>query len=159
MEREIVANPPVSVRDQIVRHLETRFRGRKAGVDGANVTWNFVSTLPLTKNKAREGPALGIYDVSERSRPLQGYDLRNLNLVLEFFVPVYEDENAREVLNLYLAEVIRTVGLDPTMGCLALNAEENGNELDIDGTVDKVVSGVVIFDVQYRTRVNNPFVK
>ncbi|AHC30445.1 hypothetical protein CC53_gp028 [Rhizobium phage vB_RleS_L338C] len=55
-----------------------------------------------------------------------------------------------------LGDVVRTAGLDIQCGNLALNLEDEGNELDIDGANDNVVSGVVVFIVTYRCKSNDP---
>jgi hypothetical protein len=46
---------------------------------------------------------------------------------------------------------------DITLGGLVLNIREDGSELDIDGAFDKYASGVIAFDVTYRTRANDPY--
>lgn len=150
----------LTVREQIMRHLKARFEARRKGVDGFNITWGGgVFRRAVTKQENRDGDTIELIDVGEKVKPGIGYDMRFLRVVAEFHVRMMEGDEPSSVLNEALGDVIRTVGLDIQCGGLALNVEDEGNELDIDGANDSVASGVVVFIVTYRCKSNDPTVK
>jgi len=141
----------LTVREQIMRHLKARFEARRKGVDGFNITWNGgVFRRAVTKQENREGNTIELIDVGEKKKPGIGYDMCFLRVVAEFHVKMMDGDEPSSVLNEALGDVVRTVGLDIQLGNLALNIEDEGNELDIDGADDMVASGVVVFIVTYR---------
>lgn len=159
-------------RERIVQHYVDRFNVQVAGVDGALITWHYVTRKPLTKEQQLSGYALGVYDTSEKVKPMISHDLRDLNIVFEFHAKVSDGEtdDVGTILNAVLGEVQRVAGLDIQCGDvyadppnpsykLALNTTERGSEIDIGGEKPTVVSGVLIIEVQYRTKPNNPYTR
>jgi hypothetical protein len=159
-------------RERIVNHFERRYLSQIAGQDGALITWDVVSRKPLTKQQQLMGYALGIYDTSEKVEPKIGHDLRYLNVVFEFHVKISdaETDDVGALLNAVLGEVQRVAGLD--IQCsdiyadppapaykLALQTTERGSELDVGSEKPSVAAGVLIIEVQYRTKPNNPFAR
>lgn len=150
----------LTVRERIMQHLKARFEGIQAGVNGFNITWTGgVFRRPVTKDENRLGNTIELIDVGEKKRPGTGYDMVHLRIVCEFHVTMMEGDEPSTLLNMALGDVVRTAGLDIQCGGLALNLEDEGNELDIDGALDMVASGVVVFIVTYRCKSNDPTVK
>ncbi|QIG76087.1 hypothetical protein EVC24_066 [Rhizobium phage RHph_I4] len=145
-----------TVRERIMQHLKARYEARRKGVDGFNITWDYVLRRQPQKSEAREGNVLELIDVGEKKKPGIGYDMCFLRIVAEFHIKMMEGDEPSSVLNMALGDVVRTAGLDIQCGNLALNIEDEGNELDIDGANDNVVSGVVVFIVTYRCKSNDP---
>jgi hypothetical protein len=157
-------------RERIMRHWVTRFQSQKKA-EGARVEWDVVTRKPLTKADQMLGDAIGIYDTSERATKEIGYDVRVLNVVFEFHHVVrdWETDDVPSALNAVLGEVQRVAGIDHQLGepdpnnptgpsyKLAINCEEQGNEIDIGGEKPSSVTGVVIMRITYRTKSNNPF--
>lgn len=150
----------LTVREQIMRHLKTRFEAQRKGVNGFNLTWTGgVFRRAVTKQENREGNTIELIDVGEKKKSGIGYEMVHLRVVAEFHVKMMDGDEPSSVLNEALGDVVRTVGLDIQCGGLALNVEDEGNELDIDGATDMVASGVVVFIVTYRCKSNDPTVK
>lgn len=149
----------LTVRERIMQHLVERYKSIRKGVDGFNVTWDYVVRRQPTKAEARDGNILELIDVGEKKNPGVGYDMVKLRIVAEFHIQMMEGDEPSSILNEALGDVVRAAGLDIQCGKLALNLEDEGNELDIDGAVDNVVSGVVVFIVTYRCKSNDPTVK
>lgn len=157
-------------RERIMRHWVNRFQNQRK-VDGARIEWDVVTRKPMTKNEQMLGDAVGIYDTSERVTKEISYDVRILNIVFEFhhLVRDWETGDVPTVLNAALGEVQRVAGLDHQLGeidplnpggptyKLAINCEEQGNEIDIGGEKPISVTGVLIVRVTYRTKSNDPF--
>lgn len=146
-----------SVRQQIINHLCERFRNISAGEDDYRIGWDVVSTVPLSKEETRQGFAIGIYDTSENNQDEIGYQQKIMNVVFEFHADTLEGISGDKYARLLLAEIERAIGSDIQMGGLAVDAQEQGNELDVEGVNDKVVSGVVIYQVRYRHVVGDPY--
>lgn len=159
-------------RERICEHFKARYLAQVAGENGALITWDVVTRKPLTKEQQLLGYALGIYDTSEKVTPAISHDLRNLNIVFEFHAKISDGEtdDVGTILNAVLGEVQRVAGLD--IQCsdiyatppdatykLALNTTERGSELEIGAEKPSVVAGVLIIDVQYRTKPNNPYTR
>jgi len=153
---------PDPIRNRIMKHLKKRFECEVANVNGASFTWDEVSRLPLTKEQQQSGYAIGLYDTSERVRPDVQRDERRLSVAMEFHVKLAECDDAADFANRVLGEVQRIIGLDiycteeNTGQKLSLNIEERGSELDITSSNPGVVAGVLIVEIKYRTRVNDP---
>lgn len=150
----------LTVREQIMRHLKARFEARRKGVDGFNITWSGgVFRRAATKQENREGNSIELIDVGEKKKSGIGYEMVHLRVVAEFHIRMMSGDEPSSILNEALGDVVRTVGIDIQCGNLALNIEDEGNELDIDGADDMVASGVVVFIVTYRCKSNDPTVK
>ena len=156
----LVGDP--TLRERIMRVIKRRFEVQQAGVSSAILTWDVVTRLPLTKDQQLEGYAIGIYDTSEKVRPDIGRDERFLNVAMEFHIKLAEDDDPETYLNGVLGEVQRVAQLDLQNKeedgyALSINMQEKGSELDISGTDSRNVAGLVVFEVHYRTKANNPF--
>jgi hypothetical protein len=154
-----MAKEPVrhTIREQIMQNLKVVF---ETDTDPSRVTWDFVTRAPITSEAThRHSYMLGLYDVSERIREAAMVEYRNLNVVCEFHVQLAEGDEPSTFLNHCLGSIANRIGEDITVGGLALNTRENGSELDIDGAFDKYVSGIIIFDVSYRCRSNDPYTR
>ena len=157
-------------RERIMRHWVARFQSQRKA-DGARIEWDVVTRTPMTKAMQTAGDTIGVYDTSERVTKEISYDVRVLNVVFEFHHAVrdWETSDVPTALNQILGEVQRVAGLDHQLGepdpdnpdgptyKLAINCEEQGNEININGEKPSVVEGVVIVRITYRTRSNNPF--
>ncbi len=144
-----------TVRDKIMCHLVERFEN---DTNELRPVWGVVTRRPLTKAMTQDHDyALGLYDTSEVIREAAAVEYRNLNVVIEFHVHIAEGDDPSSFLNHCLGSISDRIGEDIHLGGLALNCRENGSELDIDGPFDHYVSGIIVFDVQYRTRSNDPY--
>lgn len=146
-----------SARQLIIDHLVARFEAIEAGVDDFVTGWSVVKTVPLSKEDTRHSTALGIYDTSEENRDEIGHQQKLMNVVFEFHAVTLEGISPDKFARQLLAEIERTIHLDIYMGQLAMDAQERGNELDVESGNDKVVSGVVIYQIRYRHRVGDPY--
>lgn len=155
----------LTFRERIMQSLDHRFRQQSFAI-GSLIEWDAVTRKPITTGERNRGNVLGVYDTSERVTKEINWDVRFLNVVLEFSRHIHEAEadDIPTILNQTLGEVQRVAGLDIQISDkdnpaykLALNTREKGNEIDIVGEKPSVVQGVVILEVQYRTRNNDPF--
>jgi hypothetical protein len=55
-----------------------------------------------------------------------------------------------------LGEIQRRIREDRTLGGLALDVRETGNDLDLDTYADKAIEGAVFLEVRYRHATDNP---
>lgn len=156
----ILTDEPIrhTVRELIMQSLKCLFEG--SPIDSTDISWGLVSRKPLTKSEVTDhGYSLGLYDTSERVVEQTGCELRNVNVVFEFHVKLYEDDEPATYLTQCLGSVARRIGTDITLGGLVLNCRESGSELDIDGAFSNYASGIIVFDVTYRCRSNDPFTR
>jgi hypothetical protein len=131
-----------------------------APLDADDVTWDHVSRKPFTESVVkRSNYVIGLYDTAERIRELTGCEQRTVNVVAEFHVKMQEDDEPSSFLNHCLGNISRRIGQDIYLGGLAQNCRESGSELDIDGAFSKYVSGILVFDVIYRCRANDPYTR
>lgn len=72
-----------------------------------------------------------------------------LRLTIEFHILLEKEDNAQAELNFLMGEVQRRLAEDHTLGGLAYDMIEDGNEFDVDGSFDKQVAGVLFYSVQY----------
>jgi len=55
-----------------------------------------------------------------------------------------------------LGEIQRRIGEDRTLGGLALDVRETGNDVDLDTYADKAIEGAVFLEVRYRHATDDP---
>jgi hypothetical protein len=148
-------------RERIMAHLKERFEAQQKASSGptpdAKYTWDVVTRLPLTKNEKEIGFAVGLYDTSERKRADIGRDMCSLNVVVEFHVKMMEGDDIPRIMNRVMGEVQRVMGLDIYCGQIANNVEEKGNELEIPGPNATSCAGMVVYEITYRHKSNNPY--
>lgn len=145
-----------TIRERIMVQLVATFEA--APVAPLVLNWDVVTRDPVTATTVQNvDTALGLYDTTERVRERTGYEERFLNVVVEFHLRMAEDDVASRFLNHAIGEVVSRVGADLSHGGLAIDTKEAGNELDVDGQYDKYVSGVIVFEVRYRCRPNDPY--
>jgi hypothetical protein len=65
-------------------------------------------------------------------------------------------EHPADVLNQMLTDVQRVFRSDVTCGGLSINIMERKNQIDVDGPLEKCVTGVVEFVVSYRHAADDP---
>lgn len=153
-------SPPTrfTIREQIMRNFVSVFEA--APVIAGDVSWGLVTRAQITKGNI-EGVnyAIGIYDPSEKITEGMGHEMRRVNVVCEFHAKLMQGDDPAVYLNHCLGQVQSRVGKDIRRGGIALNTRELGSELDIDGAFAEYVSGVVVFDVSYRCRPNDPYTR
>ncbi len=144
-----------SIRENIIEFLRDAFECLEV-VPPYTTQWAEIQRAPIPSSNKKTGPTLSIYDVSERLEPeIESY--RNkLLLIFEFSYPMKEGDIPSTELNRILTDVQRLVRSDIYCGGLSLNVVEVGSDLDIEGTGDNIVSGIVQYEVQYRHKILDP---
>lgn len=154
-----------SLRERIMQHLKARFEGIVAGAtvtltDGRTAqiatAWNVVARKPLSKEQLRFGPALAMFDVSERKEPETMFNRVHLGVIIEFFDAMKLGEEPSTALNRMLMDVQHTLMMDIRCGGLSLDIRETGNELSVDGPGDNLLGGMARIEVIYRHRAASP---
>jgi hypothetical protein len=146
-----------SVRWLIQKYLVDKFSAQRQGVDGATITWDFVSTDPLTENQRQEGKSLGIYPTVEVTKQIIGWDQKHVTMVFEFNLMIPDGDSPSETLEAALAEVQKIVFSDTNCGGLTLDINEKASEIDIGNPTDRIAKGALAVSVFYRHRTGNPF--
>lgn len=146
----------LSKRELIMQHLAERFAALREGVDGYTTTWNAVTRRPMGDQEVSMGNALGLFDVEEEKNPAINWYHCNLRVVAEFYYVLQLGDEPSTELNRMLVDIQRAIRVDVTCGGLAFNIVELRNELDVDGPADRLVAGVVEFQVQYRHLLDDP---
>jgi len=156
----------LTFRERILRHMVARFEAIEKDVDGALFEWDVVTRTPPSKMEQYFDYVLGIYDTSEKVAQRMGYDERFLNVVFEFQVRIPQGltDEIGSFMNEALGEVQRVALSD--INCteeggyqLSLDVNEKGSELEITGDKPGFVAGVLIIEVKYRTKSNNPLTR
>lgn len=141
-------------RNEIANYIVDRIKSIETDIDGYTQSYRFVSRDPVdlpTVQKLQPGEALvGVYDTGEEKQREFNATRSTLTIVVEFYYRPKMGQTKAEVLNNLLAEITKRVMVDYQQGGLALNTEESGNDLDIDGIYDKIINGSITFEVTYR---------
>lgn len=149
--------PPDTVRSRIMRHLLDRFTTCRAGVDGRHITWGAVSDTPFSEKEAQFAPErIALIDVRERKRPEVGYSRCELTVNAEFHATLAKGDKPNEIANQVLGEVQAVMLSDIYCGGLTLDIVEVGNELEVEGSNDTSVSGIVFWEILYRHKAGDP---
>jgi hypothetical protein len=130
---------------------------QRKGVDGAAITWDFVSSDPLTEDQKQAGNAMGVYPTTTRTKQIVGWDEHWMRVIFEFHVKVLDGDSPSDALEDALGEVQRVVFLDTNCGGLTIDINEVGSDTEIGLPTDRVAQGGLAVDVRYRHRTGNPY--
>lgn len=145
-----------SIRDNIMEHLKDRFETVRAGTNRYTTTWNMVLRAPLTKQSKIIGDSVSILDLTEKKDESIGQMTCRLRVAIEFvYVMKIGDEPLTE-LNRILVDIQRLMRSDIQAGGLCLNIVESSSELDLDGPEDRLVGGIVFWEVLYKHATQDP---
>lgn len=143
----------MSRRNELVNKIVDVVKSLKVE-DGYKYEYRFVTRDPMdvsTANKLNFGEAcVGVYDVEEEKERGFGYTNSTLTVVVEFYYKPKVGDVKAEKLNIILADLIKGILSDYTLGNLAINSQDVANSVDIDGIYDKIVNGSITFNIQYR---------
>lgn len=124
--------------------------------DRYTVFWEVVTRSKLSQADRQKQHAMGIYDTEEQQEKKMGLIYCNLRIVIEFYAFVSTTVDQSERMNLILGEVQRRLREDIQLSGSAINLEETGNEIDIDGPQDRQCSGAVFLNLKYRYSQSDP---
>lgn len=150
-----VRNTDVSIRENILEFIRDAFECLDV-VTPYTTEWAEIKRAPIPSADKKIGPTLSILDISERLEPEIGSMRNRLLIIFEFSYPMKEGDIASTELNRILLDIQRLVRSDIYCGGLSLNVVEIGSDLDIEGTGDSIVGGIVQFEVLYRHLILDP---
>jgi hypothetical protein len=157
------ANAVASLRNQIVDYLVEKIQNITVDCSTYTQDYRVVTRDPISDEHFRSfmpGEALvGVYDTAEEKTRYMSLTHCHLTIVLEFYYRPKIGQNASEELNRIMSELQYNVIHDYVQGGHAINTEEEGNQIDIDGIYDKIINGSITFRVTYRHALFDPTVK
>lgn len=146
-----------SYRDNIMEYFLDKFRDMRRGTNEYSTTWNDVSRKPLAASVAAvPDTAIAIMDHRERKNPLIGMYDCFLTVHTEFAIRLKLGDDPSTELNRLMVDVQRAMRSDNTAGGLCINIVETGSELDIEGPGDRLVGGIISWEVLYRHSLDDP---
>lgn len=124
------------------------------------IKFSIVGLGPLGDPDNRKQYAAGIVPGRETKSPFQyPQDQCKLPVAIEFRMTVNKDDfPPGKEAELVLGEVQNRLFIDTTLGGLAVDMHETGNEIDLDSYGDKTVQGVVMVEIIYRHFAGKPHV-
>jgi hypothetical protein len=151
---------PDTIRMRCLAAINTALEAMTAGEpadDPYTVQFSKVEHGPLGDTDHRKRYVAGIVPGRERKQTLYPFDQCTLEVAIEFRMMVNRDDDDPEVeAERLLGEIQRKLHEDTTLGGLAIDLRETGNEVDLEMYDDKSVVGVVFFDLLYRHRTTDP---
>lgn len=145
-----------SIREQILVNLKSRFSSVQPGVDGHTVEWLLVERAPINNSNIRNGEVISILDAEEVKTPRIAHMECNLTVVTEFWYKMKQGDEGSTEANRLLADVQKTMREDIYSNGLTYNIIELRNSLDVDSVNDRLVNGVIFWQVNYRHKLNDP---
>lgn len=146
----------LSKRQRIMMWLEDQFLAKRLGIDGYGITWTAVQRRPLSQQEMQSGNAIAMYDLTESKTQQMQFQFCSLTIFAEFYHQMQIGEHPADVLNMMLTDVQRVFREDNTFGGLTIDCLERKNQIDVDGPLEKTVTGVVEFVVTYRHAADDP---
>ena len=137
--------------------LEALVAGQQPG-DPYSVQFTKVAIGPLGDTDHRKRFVAGIVPGRERKRPYT-YPLEECTLpvAVEFRMTVNADDDEPGVeAERLLGELQRKLHEDTTLGGLAVDVRETGNEIVLDLYDDRTVTGDIFLELIYRHRADDP---
>lgn len=150
----------LTIRNRLMNAIKASFEGIVSGQPQANpyhTKWEKVTRMPLGPLAKGKANALSVLEGPERKTPdVHPFTRSDLTVNLEFHLYVSADEDAAVMLNELMGEVQRRAMEDITWGGLSYDTTETGNDIEIEGELDKQVSGVVFLEIKYKHRITDP---
>lgn len=139
---------PDSKRQQIVDALATAMATITTGNGyqtdaGANVSTWLIRDLDET-----ELPSIEVRDVGQSVGSAISTSEWNLNVEIEITAA---GTTAPAICRAAMADVYQALGVDNTLGGLAIRVDSSGDDLTVDQTESKIARGTVAIEVAYRT--------
>jgi hypothetical protein len=149
-----------TVRLRCLEALRASFAGLRDGepaADPYSVEFSAVEHGPLGDfdNRRRYVAAVVPGNESKRTR----YPLTDCTLpvTIEFRMTANRgDQRPAVEAERVLGEIQRRIGEDRTLGGLAIDVRETGNDVDLDTYADKAIEGAVFLEVRYRHATDDP---
>jgi hypothetical protein len=136
--------------------LEAMTAGEPDG-DPYTVEFSKVEHGPLGDEDHRKRFVAGIVPGRETKQTMYPLDQCTLPVAIEFRMTVNRDDDAPgEEAERVLGEIQRKLHEDTTLGGLAIDLRETGNEIDLEGYDDRSIVGVLFFELLYRHRTTDP---
>ena len=126
--------------------------------DPYTIQFSSVDLGPLSEMDHRKRYTAGIVPGTERKED-KFYPLRDCTLpvTIEWRMTHNRgDQKPAEEAERVTGEIQRCIGEDTTLGGLAIDLQEVGNDIDLDDYGDKSIVGAVHFDLKYRHRHDDP---
>jgi hypothetical protein len=145
-----------SLRENICAHIADRLASIQAGVGQYTHTFNLVTRAPITKPEATVDVSVAVLDPRESKSREVGYQRCVMTLVTEFYIRLKLGDVPRTEINVVMLDIYRSIMADQTCSGLTISITETGNEVDVDGPSDGLVSGVLVWEILYRHQINDP---
>ncbi len=152
-----------TIRERIMAAMEAHFKAQKAGAPGPDpysFTWSVVDRAEISDISHGKGYTLAIFDETEVISPgvstLDGVTSKTLTVTCSFHSMLEAKMRPSTEGNRIIGEIIRRMLEDETYGGLAIWIKEAGNDLNIQNSIARQISGEVIFNVFYRHSRRDP---
>jgi hypothetical protein len=149
-----------TIREKCLTALEDALKSMVEGepvADPYTVQFSDVKRGPLGEADHRKRYMASVVDGEEqKSERFPVVDV-TLRVTIEFQITVNRGDPRSSVLaNTVLGEVQRKLAEDHTLGGVAIDCREVGNDIDLDSSEDRSVMGAVFLNVRYRHATNDP---
>lgn len=156
MPQAPVANE-LSRRERIMAAIKVLFVDMCEGVDGYTTTWDRVRRSPIDSFDATMRSSIAILDTRElKNTDVHDLTRSTLRVIFEVKYHLRTGDEPSTELNRLILDVQRKIKEDTNLGGLTLNVTETGNDLDIEGHQDNIVTAVVFVDILYRHVTSDP---
>lgn len=147
----------LSRRERIMVAIKVLFVDMMEGVDDYTVTWDRVKRSPIDAFEATMRTSLAILDTRElKNTDVHDLTRATLRVIFEAKYRLRTGDEPSTELNRLILDIQRKIREDINLGGLTLNITEAGNELDIEGHQDNIVTAVVFVDILYRHVISDP---
>jgi hypothetical protein len=144
-----------SIRQTILEAMQDAFEAVTPGTDPGDFDFAFseVNIGPLGDPDVRKLNAIGLVVGRERKEHQYPFEMCFLPVDIEFRVTVNRGDDPPAVMaETVLTPIQMVLYNNKTLGGIAIDGYELGNEIDLTSYADKSVQGVVNWEVQYRHR-------
>lgn len=151
------------VRERIMVALEAKLSTMAQGEPVADpylYTASLVERADITKLSRGKTLTIGVFDPSETKiaslTALEGAMDATIRCIVEWHATVDIETKPSTQCNIIHAEILRRIMEDETLGGLARNVIEVGNEFNIDDVNDKMLDGVIFLNILYKHAKRDP---
>ena len=149
-----------TLRFRCLEALRTSFAGLREGyppADPYSVQFTSVEHGPLGDFDNRKRYVAAVVPGRESKQTRYPLTDCTLPVTIEFRMTIDRgDKRPLVEAERVLGELQRRLGEDRTLGGLAIDTRETGNDIDLDTHADKAIEGAVFLEVRYRHATDDP---
>ena len=145
-----------TVRERALVAMESLFKTPSWTSENYGFAWDQVLRSPLSGWAFKKKRSIGLFDGHEVTREQLMVKDCMLRVALEMKIVLQPNDLPSTVMNEVFGAVQRCIQVDPSLGGLVIDLQEESNDAEIEDANQKEITGVMFLNMHYRHSVRDP---